>query len=269
MFYAITGKLRSGKSLFALTLVKQALLEDRRVATNFDLFLDHLVPARNASTVYRLPDHPSANDLEVLGPAYEGDYDERKNGILLLDEVSHFLSARRWNEAGRADILAHLTHTGKLGWDVYLIAQNVDMIDSLARSSFLESTIRVRNASRQTIPFIGGFLRSLGIPHYLPRFHIAVARYGTAPDAPVSEKWMFRGSDFFAAYDTRQLFGEVTAPYCYLSHWHLAGRYLAPRLPLWHYPIAIFLVLVVYLALLLRLVQPNSLPPSFAFLARD
>jgi len=267
MFYAITGKLRSGKSLFACHLIQEAMRDGRAVATNFDLALEHLIGPRNKSTVTRLPDHPTAEALESLGPAYIGLYDERRNGLLVLDEVSHFLNARKWNEKGRPELLRHLTHTGKLGWDVYLIAQDHTMIDSMARDAFLEATIRVRNMSRQAIPFIGGILRNLGIPHYLPRFHIAVARYQTDPQAPVMERWSFRASDLFKAYDTRQLFGEVDAPFSYLSHWHLVGRYLPQRKPIWHWPILLFALLALKLGLVLRLYRASSLPSSLRFIA--
>lgn len=233
---AITGKLGSGKTLFAVHLIREALLDRRRVASNLDLQIEKLVPSRSRETVIRLPDHPGAESCEAIGSGNDS-YDESRNGLIVLDECSHFLGARTWNQPGRAEFMRFLTHTRKLGWDVYLIVQGTDMLDSQVRDNLLDSTIRLRNYSRQSVPFFGRLLRMVGLPHHLPRFHVAQSRYGVDPTALIAETWTFRGVDLIGAYDTRQLFGEQQAPYTYLSRWHLEGRYRPKRRPLWHWPI--------------------------------
>jgi len=239
MMSAITGKLGTGKTLFSVFLIQEALRAGKRVATNLDLNLEKLLPLRSKQTVIRLPDHPGSESLAAIGSGNDT-YDERRNGLIVLDECSHFLGARSWNVAGRAEFMRFLTHTRKLGWDVYLIVQGVDMIDSQVRDNLLETVVRLRNLSRQIIPLgVGRMARSLGLPHYLPRFHIAQSRYGTDPTATIAETWSFRGTDLFGAYDTRQFFGEVEAASCYLSPWLLKGRYMQRRRPLWHWPILV------------------------------
>jgi len=236
MMSAITGKLGGGKTLFAVHLIQEALRAGRPVATNIDFKPECLLPARKRAVIFRLPDHPGADSLEIIGQG-NSSYDERRNGLIVLDECSHFLSARSWNARGRDSFIRFLTQSRKLGWDVYLLVQGVDMIDSQVRDNLLETTVRLRNLSRQMVPFVGRWLRSLGLPHYLPRFHLAQARYGTDPSAPVAETWSFRGADLIHAYDTRQLFGEVDSNSCVLDPWTVKGRYLPNRRPWWHWPV--------------------------------
>jgi len=245
---AITGKLGTGKTLFSVFLIQEALRAGKKVATNLDLHVEKLLSPRSRQIVLRLPDHPGTESLEAIGVGNDT-YDERRNGLIVLDECSHFLGARSWNAPGRAEFMRFLTHTRKLGWDVYLIVQGVDMIDSQVRDNLLETTDRLRNLSRQIIPLgVGRMARSFGLPHYLPRFHIAQARYGTDPTATVAETWTFRATDLFGAYDTRQLFGEVDGASCYLSPWLLKGRYMRAQKPLWHWPVLLtfYVVMVAY-----------------------
>lgn len=65
--YAITGKLGSGKGKASIDQIRRYLRAGKRVATNCDLFLEHLMPQRDRSTVIRIPDKPSAVDLYMIG----------------------------------------------------------------------------------------------------------------------------------------------------------------------------------------------------------
>lgn len=147
MNYAITGKLGTGKSLFCVMLIQDKLRAGCKVATNLNIWPEHLLPARSRQTIHRLPDHPTAEDLDAIGNANPS-YDETKNGLLVLDECSHYLNARSWNDKGRLAFIQWLTHARKLGWDVMMIVQDVDMIDSMVRTALLEITVRQRNLSR-------------------------------------------------------------------------------------------------------------------------
>jgi len=79
--FAVTGKKRSGKGLFCAGLIRDALREGRRVATNMDIFPEHLVSPHNKTCFIRLPDHPTAQDMNALGQGYEGnEVDEEMDG---------------------------------------------------------------------------------------------------------------------------------------------------------------------------------------------
>lgn len=205
--YSIEGKLGTGKTKFAVWQAQLALSQGRRVASNVDLYLDKLVPHKAVHYV-RIPDKPTAWDLEAVGHGNPGSYDEDRNGVMILDELGTWLNARSFQDKSRAAVLDWLIHARKLGWDVYLIVQDAGMIDKQVREALIEYRVKLFRGDKIKIPFIGGILNDLfgGRAGYLPRFHMAVARVGDGQGAVVAERWMFRGDDLHAAYDTRQIF---------------------------------------------------------------
>jgi hypothetical protein len=231
--FAVEGKLGTGKTKFAVWRAQQALREGRRVASNVDLRLDHLVPNLPASYV-RIPDKPSAWDLEAIGHGNPESYDEDRNGVLILDELGTWLNSRSFADKGRAAVLDWLIHARKLGWDVYLIVQDVGMIDKQVRESLVEYSCRCMRGDKVKIPVISGVvglvadLLAIVLPTkwrdrfklkrwgYLPRMHMVAARLGgSGPNAVVAERWFYRGDDLHRAYDTRQVF---TADYPHGPH---------------------------------------------------
>lgn len=214
--YSVEGKLGTGKTKFAVWRAQLALKQGRRVASNVDLFLDKLLPHQSAHYV-RLPDKPTGEDLMAAGHGNPDSYDEDRNGVMILDELGTWLNARSFQDKGRAQVLDWLIHARKLGWDVYLIVQDAGMIDKQVREALIEYRVKMFRGDKIKIPVIGGILNDLfgGRAGYLPRFHMAVARVGDGQNAVVAERWMFRGDDLHAAYDTRQVF---RADYPYASH---------------------------------------------------
>lgn len=205
--YSVEGKLGTGKTKFAVWQAKRALLQGRRVASNVDLYLDKLVPNKSVHYV-RIPDKPTAADLEAVGHGNPDSYDEDRNGVMILDELGTWLNARSFQDKGRAAILDWLIHARKLGWDVYLIVQDSGMIDKQVREALIEYRVKMFRGDKIKIPGIGGILNDLfgGRVGYLPRFHLAVARVGDGQNSVIAERWMFRGDDLHEAYDTRQVF---------------------------------------------------------------
>ena len=61
--FAVTGKKRAGKGLFCTGLIRDALRDGRRVATNMDIFPDKIVSPLNKGLIIRLPDCPTAVDM--------------------------------------------------------------------------------------------------------------------------------------------------------------------------------------------------------------
>lgn len=205
--YSVEGKLGTGKTKFAVWRARIALVQGRKVASNVDLFLDKLLPYQ-ATSYIRLPDKPTADDLMACGHGNPDSYDEDRNGIMILDELGTWLNARSFQDKGRAAVLDWLIHARKLGWDVYLIVQDAGMIDKQVREALIEYRVKMFRGDKIKIPIIGGILNDLfgGRAGYLPRFHLAVSRVGDGVNAVVAERWMFRGDDLHAAYDTRQVF---------------------------------------------------------------
>lgn len=204
--YSVEGKLGTGKTKFCVWMAQQALQNHRRIASNVDLRTHLLWPYRRTSYV-RIPDKPTAFDLEAIGHGNPDSYDEDKNGILILDELGTWLNSRSYQDKGRADLLDWLIHARKLGWDVFLIVQDSGMIDKQVREAIIEYQVRCLRLDKVKIPFVGRFL---GLIHdrwaYLPRMHLATARVGYGTGQIVAERWTYRGNDLHDAYDTRQVF---------------------------------------------------------------
>lgn len=225
--YLITGKLGSGKTLSTIDKIKQALAKGQRVATNLDINLSALMPPWSRQSIVRLPDFPTAEDMLALG--YGSDTpDESTFGTIVLDEVAVWLNARNWNDAGRKDFIDWLLHSRKYGWHVYLIIQHQGLLDKQIRASVVEFLVECRRLDRLQVPFVGAIFKLFDAKLTLPKLHYGLVRYGTGQYAPIAERWMYRGDNYYDAYDTRQIF---TADYpnglhCLLPAWHSTGRYL-------------------------------------------
>lgn len=204
--WSVEGKLGTGKTKFCVWRAQEAIRQGRRVASNVDLFMDKLTPERRA-TYIRVPDKPTAFDLEAIGSGNPESYDEDRNGILILDELGTWLNSRSFGDKERAGLIDWLIHARKKGWDVYLIVQDQGMIDKQVRESLIEYQCRCIRLDKIKVPVVGSIL---GAFHkklkYLPRMHVTTARVGYGLNAIVAERWTYRGDDLHAAYDTRQVF---------------------------------------------------------------
>ena len=234
--YVVQGKLGTGKGKYCVGKMKEALADGRRVATNFDLFMEHLCRPNDKITASRVPDKPTAQDLDDIGHGNtENSYDEERNGVLVLDELGSWLNSRSFATPERAALLDWLIHARKKGWDVYLIVQNVDMIDKQVRVGLAEYLVKCIRADKIKLPIIGPFLGKRG---RLPKFHIAQTSMADVPGITIDRDF-FKGEDLHAAYDTLQIFRDwhrdpnkpgfetekYAGPFSYLSAWHLTGRH--------------------------------------------
>jgi hypothetical protein len=265
--YAITGKLGSGKGKAGIDQVRRYLRAGKRVATNCDVFLEHLMSDVNRATVIRIPDKPSAVDLYMIGsgnrfvqfeplvtsgksgleavapaPKLLAGFDESHNGALILDECGSWLNTRNFQDKGRSDLLEWAIHGRKYGWDIFFIMQNISQVDKQLRDSLLEYVVRLNRLDRMKVPFVSGVLKFLtagATEGNLPRVHIGVVRLGSSPDALVADRWVFRGDDLNDAYNTTQVFSDSYphGTHCLLSSWHLSAKvgndpsFVGPRLP--------------------------------------
>ncbi len=231
--YIVTGKLGNGKTLVSVGRIYDALAAGRRVATNLDLDLVAMGGRMNKTMqVTRVPDKPSIDDLTALGSAYEGPYDESKFGALVLDECGTWFNSRNWQDKSRKAVNDWFLHARKLRWDVYLIIQDINILDSQARDALAEYTVFCRRLDNIRIPLIGGLFQSVfGVRLTLPRIHRAKVVYGCSLQDMVSDVWNYRGNNMFSYYQTDQVFlnDYPHGVYSMLTPWHTSGRYMVPR----------------------------------------
>lgn len=232
--YAITGRKGAGKSLFAIGVIRDALAAKKRVATNLDVFLDHLVSPTNRQTLIRLPDRPTADDFEAIGRGQEGPVED-ENGIIVLDETSTFFNSRQFGDKERQPMLDWLVHSRKLGWDVYYICQGLEQIDKQLRATMIEYHISVKRTDKWPIPFLTSLAKLIGLDLRFPKMHIGIVKHGVDRDSMIVDRRFYRARDLFNAYDTQQLFLDRNHPkacglHSVLSAYHIKGRYL-PQAP--------------------------------------
>jgi zonular occludens toxin Zot len=257
--YAIIGKKGAGKSLCAVGFIREALVKNKRVATNLNINLDALMHHSSGKTITRLPDHPTVHDLEAIGRGQAGVVED-DNGIIVLDETSHFMNARQYQDKGRQSVLDWLTESRKVGWDVYYIMQGLRQMDAQVRETQIEYVVHIKKTDKWPIPVVTPLTSFFfGSDHAIrfPKMHIAVIRQGIDRDALLLSRHFFKSVEFYSAYDTQQRFrpqlpvpevdsdGRLNCPdytglsldrfspglHSVLSAWHLKGRYLPKRLP--------------------------------------
>lgn len=234
MIYVITGHLGSGKTLLAVQLaVDEYLRMGKRVASNMTLNLDKAMGSQSKVTALKLPYIPRELDLRALGEGYDvsAGYDESKFGLVLLDEAGTWLNSRDWNDKDRRGLFQWVTHARKFGWDVALIVQDFEALDTQIRRAVTEIYVRCSRLDRVKVPFL---------PLRMPRVHVATGLYG-GPMGSRFKRWYSQGTTTFGFYNTTEAVRQeyiVTesglvdgrAVSSMLSAWHLRGRYLPARL---------------------------------------
>lgn len=227
--YIVQGKKGNGKSLVCVSRMREALLSGNIVATNLDLYLEHMLPPGTRDClVYRLPDKPTAADLKAIGRGLpKGQVEESRYGSIFLDECATILNARTFNDKGRAEFLDYYVHSRKLGWHTYFICQNLVQIDKQVRESLADMVVTCKRLDRVRVPFIGAISKMLlGVEIRPPKAHVATVRYGHGNDAMLSDRWYYTGTDLYKAYDTEQVFRDSYEDgiYCLLTPWHLSCK---------------------------------------------
>jgi hypothetical protein len=238
----ITGELGSGKTMYAIKLIQEYMRAGRPVATNLDLFLEHLCPMESKSTAIRMPDKPTRLHFDQLGDAYpmydeKGNdiYDETKFGLIVLDECLTWLNSRSWQDKERAGVLDWFLHARKHGWNVLFLMQSADYCDPQLRETLLTYHVSCRKMGKYKVPIIG---KPFGLR--MPKGTLATINAGYGPDAINHDRELYRGTALYQAYRTRQVFRsgqelingsfvDMRAPYSFLSAWHLQGRYEQPE----------------------------------------
>jgi hypothetical protein len=239
MIYFFTGKLGAGKTLVSVGKIKEYLVKGKPVATNLDLHLDKLIGKDSKKCrVVRLPDHPQASDLKLLGKSYIGPYDENKFGLIVLDECGTWFNSRTWNDKARQEVIDTLLHIRKNRWDVIFLIQDISMVDKQAREGTAELVGFCRRLDRLTVPLIGPLVQVLtGIKITLPRMHLCIVKYGYSMNSIVVERFVYKGTELYKGYDTEQeivhnqpfargiIKNGAEGAFSYLPPWYYRGRH--------------------------------------------
>lgn len=227
--YIVTGKLGNGKTLVTVGRIYDALCSGRRVATNLELYPRWMFGRKKRSLdIVRIPDKPTIRDMDMIGRGYTGKYDESKFGVLVLDECGTWFNSRNWQDKTRKEVNDWFLHARKLGWEVYLIIQDISILDSQAREALSEHTVFCRRLDNIRVPLIGGIVKTLtGIKLSFPKIHRAKVVYGQSTNDLVTDVWTYRGTNMYPWYDTEQIFSPTYPHGCYsmLTPWHIYGRH--------------------------------------------
>jgi len=227
--YVVTGKLGAGKTLVAVSRIQRTLAKGGIVATNLNLKLHHFPQVGRYAKqcrVMRIADKPTLEDLESIGRGNLS-YDESKNGLLVLDECGTWFNSRNWSDKTRQPVIDWCLHARKLGWDIIFIIQDISLMDKQAREALAEHVVYCRRLDKLNIPIIGGLISVLSggrLP--LPKVHFGIVKYGDNPQSLTVDKWVYTGTDLYAAYDTKQIFTsdrDLCPPFCPLSPYYTHG----------------------------------------------
>ncbi|HAF2131216.1 TPA: hypothetical protein G9F27_005571 [Salmonella enterica] len=148
----VTGKLGAGKGLYCDYEMQKYYKQGRRVVTNYPVDT-HLLDSESSNPVTVLPCHPRAEDLHALGrgcPASE----KEKFGAVFLDEAGTWLNSRTYADKTRLSLIDWFIHSRHLGWDVFIIVQNEEMIDKQIALALGEILVVCKRSDRARSVFI-------------------------------------------------------------------------------------------------------------------
>lgn len=153
--YLVEGAMGQGKGIYAAYRACQYYRHGLRVASNYP-FDTYYLGKDCENVIDCLPICPGRESLESLG--YGSADGDLPNGALFLDEGLLFLNSREFARKGRTDFNEFFTQMRKLRWDVYIMVQGIDMIDSQIRDNLIDYHVVVERLDRLRIPFVSAIL---------------------------------------------------------------------------------------------------------------
>lgn len=208
--YLVSGPPGEGKTAFTMRKVARALAKGMPVVTNVRVRPDagtfiarHTVarirPGLRAARADRID--RSLLVLDELPDLYRVRVPPSEEGswLVVLDEAGTWLNSRAWSAAGRDHMIEWFAQHRKLGSDVYLIAQDEDMIDKQVRG-LINERIELRNMKR---------VKRFGVPllWWMPRpVFLALRVWRTAGGQPfVTGRELYPLGWWKGLFDTKQI----------------------------------------------------------------
>ncbi len=141
----VTGPLGAGKSYYGVRKAVESLERGKMVITNFrmtpewqDKVVDRhwfrwLIPGRRRElkSLWRSRSLVVKDLKELMKVRVEGKGEGRC--VVIIDEAHLFMNARSWNDEDRMDLVQWASLSRKLGFDVYLITQDLKSLDRQVR----------------------------------------------------------------------------------------------------------------------------------------
>lgn len=196
-----TGTVGTGKSLHAVSMIRQYLNRGRLVIANFELSDD--APCDRTGFVY-VPNKDLSPSLilHLTEIWFSGGRPQFEGAVLIvLDECSIIFNARRWSDKSRMPWLEFMSQSRKYFCRVLLIAQGAKMIDNQFR---MLADVEVRHFAVSSFGTVGWLL---SLPFHGRLFWCVELQF------QMQERlggYMFRGSrKDCAMYDTHAIFARV------------------------------------------------------------
>lgn len=222
--YLVEGSMGQGKGIFAAYRACQYYRKGLRVASNYP-FDTYYLGQDSKNVIDCLPIIPTAESLLSLG--YGSPDTDSHNGALFLDEGLLFLNSRNFASKGRTEFNQLFTQIRKLRWDVYIMVQGIDMIDSQVREHLIDYHVVVERLDRRRIPFITSLLELF----FPSRYGLLAEKKSLLPHIVQAHTYLKRKEHrvkpqqtetlkpkrYYAMYDTYFRFSP-NIPYNFLGH---------------------------------------------------
>jgi zona occludens toxin len=163
MIVLVTGPPGAGKSLYALRQLGDALDRGKPVATNVELAAGAAATVARSNWARRIlrrvpratarierQVYVSSSLVDLFSVRLRGRGEDR--GVMVLDEAHYWLNARNWSSGDREAVVTFFTQHRKLGWKVFLVVQDAEMIDKQVRS-LIEYHVHLRNLKKAKVLF--------------------------------------------------------------------------------------------------------------------
>lgn len=229
--WAFTGRTGQGKGLCSVGFMRDYFSRNKPVATNMDIFPEHFRDKNNRDVyIIRLPDVPTVQDFIDLGLGNPDPEDEDENGLIMLDEAGTLLNSRNWNDKGRKEMIDWIRHRRKYGWNMAFQIQGLGSLDTQIREDIIDYEVRCFKVNAFHIPIVSIFLKmytgkaQVFFPKWM-RWH--TAKFRNIEMDMVDAVHRYTGRDVHKLYDTKQVISSdyPHGAFCYLTPWHLVGRY--------------------------------------------
>lgn len=197
--YLYTGTPGSGKSLHMAKLIYWHVKTGRPVLANFEINED-MFSGKSSSFTYVPFEHMRPETFERYAKWYFGEcgnkFGEGKIH-LFWDEAQIMLNSRTWRENQR--FIPFFTQHRKLGYDIYLVCQNHEMLDKQVRA-LVEYEVSHRKVNN--VGLFGKVVSLCALGH--PVVCANTSWYGQR--MRLSSEFMLGTAKYYRLYDTFKIF---------------------------------------------------------------